>query len=503
MTYSEDMQIVYAQIKAKAVKVLLLSVGVSVIVSLFVFRGVSAHPKGLVYPVIGPSTYSNDFTSPRASGAHNATDIMAPKMSKVIAAVEGVVTYVPLSQPSWGYMITIKDKNNFTYDYIHLNNDTPGTDDGNGGPYNAYAPDIQRGATVYRGQHIGYVGDSGNAESTASHLHLEITSPQGEKINPYPYLLEAERLSVPNPYPAVGAEILPYGSSIFAPTSIAVGRFTPNQEKTGLIVGTGKGYSPHVRGLNQDNTEKFGFYAYGVDFTGGVDVASGDVDGDGVDEIITGTRSGAPHVRVFKQNGSVLASFYAFSPSFTGGVSVSSIDIDNDGTDEILVGAGAGGSPHVRVLRLNGEEVLGFYAYALNYYGGVDVASGDVHGDERSEIVTTPGPGGSAHLRIFNNIGVPLGVGFNAYEAYTGYTGGARVSVGDALKGNQKDEILVGPWNNGGPHFRLLRSDGAVVKEGYYYESWWSGNYDVALGDGVSYVTTGETRRSSIRSGPR
>ena len=60
------------------------------------------------------------------------------------------------------------------YFYIHLNNDTPGTDDGKGGVQYAYAPGLTNGTRVHRGDVIGYVGDSGNAEDTVSHLHFEI-----------------------------------------------------------------------------------------------------------------------------------------------------------------------------------------------------------------------------------------------------------------------------------------------------------------------------------------
>lgn len=461
----------------------------------------NAHPKGLLFPIAGGASFSNDFTGSRTNGQHNATDIFAPKKTKIVAAVDGVVRYIPIQQPSSGYIISIRDNDGFTYDYIHINNDTPGTDDGNGGAYHAYAPDVIRGERVIKGQFLAYVGDSGNAENTPPHLHLEITAPGGEKINPYPYLLEAQRVGSPVPHPERANEILPYGPTINAPVSLALGVF--DNDTTQIVSGTGVGYSPHVQTMHTDGSSKKGFYAYAPSFTGGVDVATGDVDGDGVDEIITGTKTGAPHVQVFDMAGKVKGSFYAFSPLFTGGVNVGAVDTNNDGIDEILVGAGSGGSPHVRVLRLDGSEVLSFYAYAASFSGGVDVSAGDVSGGAADEIVTVPGPGGSAHLRIFSGNGEVLSNGFNAYEAYTGYTGGARVSVGNVVEGSAKDEILVGPNLNGGPHFRLLAADGNVVREGYYLESWWTGSYDVAAGDSLSLIGTGDNRRSTIRKGPQ
>ena len=138
----------------------------------------------IVFPVQGEVTFQDDFLDARSGHTHYATDIMAPKMRLVYAATDGVITFAPMSEPSYGYMLTLKGDDGFTYNYVHLNNDTPGTDDGNGGSANAYAAGIRQGARVSRGQHIAWVGDSGNAESVGPHLHFEIYDGQ-TPINPF------------------------------------------------------------------------------------------------------------------------------------------------------------------------------------------------------------------------------------------------------------------------------------------------------------------------------
>lgn len=144
----------------------------------------------IIFPVEGGATFIDDFGYARSGGrSHEANDLMAPKMTRILAAQSGVVTYAPNPEPSYGYMLTIKGDDGYTYNYVHINNDTPGTDDGMGGIENAYAPGVVKGARVTQGQHIAWVGDSGNAENIGSHLHFEIRLSDKTAINPYPFLI--------------------------------------------------------------------------------------------------------------------------------------------------------------------------------------------------------------------------------------------------------------------------------------------------------------------------
>ncbi|MBA2316408.1 MAG: cell wall-binding repeat-containing protein [Euzebyales bacterium] len=133
----------------------------------------------ITFPVSGPVSYADDYGADRGTGSrrHQATDVEAAKHQHVHAAAAGEVcriTGIDEPMPAWGYQIVVCGDDGREYGYVHLNNDTPGTDDGLGGPERAYAPGIERDVRVERGQWIGYVGDSGNAESTAPHLHFQI-----------------------------------------------------------------------------------------------------------------------------------------------------------------------------------------------------------------------------------------------------------------------------------------------------------------------------------------
>ncbi|HTW97055.1 MAG TPA: hypothetical protein VMD74_05355, partial [Candidatus Methylomirabilis sp.] len=69
----------------------------------------------------------------------------------------------------------------------------------------------------------------------------------------------------------------------------------------------------------------------------------------------------------------VQGQFFAYGQSFHGGVSVAAGDIDSDGLAEIVTGAGPGGGPHVRVFKLDGSVIDSFYGYDINFTGGVNV----------------------------------------------------------------------------------------------------------------------------------
>jgi len=144
---------------------------------------------------------------------------------------------------------------------------------------------------------------------------------------------------------------------------------------------------------------------YGT-FSGGTRVASGNLDSDSSPEIVTGTgRGGGPHVRTFELNGTPRASFFAYGSSFRGGVDVAVGDVDGDGRDEIITSPGAGGGPHIRIFRADGRAIGGFMAYSPSFRGGVNVTTADVNGDGRDEIITGPGRGGGPHVRIFRASG--------------------------------------------------------------------------------------------------
>ena len=142
-------------------------------------------PSGLAIPVAGVSVRElvDTYTQSRSGGArvHNAIDIMAPRGRSVIAAAPGTVEKLFTSQGGGGITAYVRSEDRqWIYYYAHLD---------------AYAPGLREGQRVGRGDPIGTVGFTGNANPAGPHLHFAVNRmSQGESwhegtpVNPYPLL---------------------------------------------------------------------------------------------------------------------------------------------------------------------------------------------------------------------------------------------------------------------------------------------------------------------------
>lgn len=131
--------------------------------------------------------FTDSWGAARAGHRHKGNDLMAPKMTEVYAVADGVVLWVR-DRGSAGRYVAIDHGAGWESWYMHLNDDTPGTDDG-AAPLSLGVA-VSPGDEVEAGDLIGWVGDSGNAEGSSSHNHFELHR-NGSPIDPYPFLIDA------------------------------------------------------------------------------------------------------------------------------------------------------------------------------------------------------------------------------------------------------------------------------------------------------------------------
>ncbi|HEX3657849.1 MAG TPA: hypothetical protein VHV55_18810 [Pirellulales bacterium] len=210
-----------------------------------------------------------------------------------------------------------------------------------------------------------------------------------------------------------------YPTSFQGGVQVAVGQFLPAQPSTYYVVtAPGPGTPDLVKVWTETGTLVTQFYAFGSSFTGGVNVAVGDVTGDGIPDIVVAQQSGGTAVYVY--NGatlntaspavSVVTAFSAYGKSLTGGVSVAVAPMKPGATyDDIVTVPYSAAAADVLVF--DGLQVAhggAFYPQAnylalpSNYTLGATVALGDVLGNGQTDIVVAAGVNGSSEIVVTN-----------------------------------------------------------------------------------------------------
>jgi murein DD-endopeptidase MepM/ murein hydrolase activator NlpD len=143
----------------------------------------------LLIPVQGVTgdQLQDTFTDARSQGRrHDAIDILAPAGTPVLAVADGNVEKLFDSERGGLTVYQFEPSGRYAYYYAHLQR---------------YADGLAEKQPIRRGQVLGYVGSTGNADPGAPHLHFEVhrLGPEkqwwkGESLNPYPLLRGEQRL---------------------------------------------------------------------------------------------------------------------------------------------------------------------------------------------------------------------------------------------------------------------------------------------------------------------
>ena len=151
---------------------------------------------GLQFPVGGVTSFSDSFGDPRGRHLHGGTDLIAAKGTPVLAAADGTVDWIQDGARGRCCAVGLRHADGSRSLYMHLDNDSPGTDDG---LRVGIAPGLRIGMALRRGMLLGWVGDSGNAESTSPHLHFELVGSDGRSRNSFAALAALRPAEVQRP----------------------------------------------------------------------------------------------------------------------------------------------------------------------------------------------------------------------------------------------------------------------------------------------------------------
>lgn len=250
--------------------------------------------------------------------------------------------------------------------------------------------------------------------------------------------------------------ITPFGDHFHHDVRVAVGDVT-GDGLPDIIVGTGPGATTEVRVFDGRTGQALPGRLGDLDPFGsrtGLFVAAGDVNGDGHDDIIVSLDSGGmPLVKVYSgTNGMLVTRFMAEMPQFRGGIRVASADVNGDGKADIITSDGPGGSPTVNVFSgANGSLLKSFLGGPANFHGGIFVAAGDANGDGTADIVVGLDAGSAPTVNVFS------GKDFSSLGTFTAgstdFAGGVRVGT---VTINGKTAIVTGSGPGGSPQVQVF-----------------------------------------------
>jgi uncharacterized repeat protein (TIGR01451 family) len=254
-------------------------------------------------------------------------------------------------------------------------------------------------------------------------------------------------------------------------TSAFDGPINPETDLPGLVLGSDDGCNgePFVRLVDPETGDITGaFLAYEASFRGSVRVATGDVTGDGIAEIIVGPgRNRVGEIRVFTPQGVELPAFRTlpFGSRYRGGVEVAVGDVNGDGIGDIVAGMSSGiGRVSAFLVNPDASDPVAdspfrsFRGAPGSYRGGVMIAAGDVGSfasgtlqsaaaDGRAEIIVGLNAGRAALVRVFDVAGSPRVV--QTIRPFGGgFSGGVTLSTA-LYESATVSSILVGAGRGG------------------------------------------------------
>jgi glucose/arabinose dehydrogenase len=297
---------------------------------------------------------------------------------------------------------------------------------------------------------------------------------------------------------SLAADFAPYGANYTGPVAVALGDINDDGFQD-LVTGALAG-NPDVRVYDGKALATGSFdpaaallaqwFAYGLGFNVGANVAVGDVTNDGFADVVTGATAGNPDVRVYSgkdiaqgtfhpDGASRLVQFFAYGLNFNVGANVAAGDVNGDGFADVLTGPTAG-NPDVHLYSgrdaaggtfdPTGSRLAAWFAFGLNFNVGANVAAGDVNDDGFVDVIAGA-TAGNPHVRVYSGRDIasgkfqPSDPGASQLDEFFAYqlqfNVGVKVGAAD-FDGDGKADLLTGA-SAGSPHYRVVKADSTGV----------------------------------------
>ncbi|MBI5731816.1 MAG: VCBS repeat-containing protein [Candidatus Magasanikbacteria bacterium] len=181
-------------------------------------------------------------------------------------------------------------------------------------------------------------------------------------------------------------EFYPFSADFKGEISAALADLEGDGEKE-IVCGM-KSRGTQIKIFTKDGSLKKSFRPFPAGYTQGVNLAAGDLNGNGNKEIIVGLAKNQPLIRIFSREGRLLSGgFYAFPKKNKNGVNLAAGDVNGDGLDEIIAGA-ASGQPEIKIFNQRAKQIgRGFLGGSAKSKNGIGVAAVDLDNDGLDEII--------------------------------------------------------------------------------------------------------------------
>lgn len=259
-----------------------------------------------------------------------------------------------------------------------------------------------------------------------------------------------------------------FGTDFLGGVRVAAGDVTGDRVPD-ILAATGPGIEAELRIFDGASPSPFPTLVARLNpypgFSGGLFVAAADFTRDGRADLIVapdqgvlpGTSIAPPLLLLDAATSVVLGAGWPYGPEFSGGVRLATGDVNGDGVTDLITVPGPGSKAQVQVLSgMGGGLISAFLAFDSAYTGGAFVAAGDVNADGRADLVVGAGDGLGARVRLFDSSAFGVAPpALTEFAAYPGFTGPVRVAILDINRDGRPD-LLTGPGGGSEPRAKAF-----------------------------------------------